>query len=50
MGKGQCTVESMVKKNKNYWGNKNVFATGCTGLLGSWLVKNNKAPWMIWRK
>ena len=25
--------------NKNYWQNKNVFVTGATGLLGSWLVK-----------
>jgi len=25
--------------NKNYWKNKNVFVTGCTGLLGSWMVK-----------
>lgn len=24
----------------NYWKNKNVFVTGCTGLLGSWLVKD----------
>jgi CDP-glucose 4,6-dehydratase len=24
----------------NYWTNKNVFVTGCTGLLGSWLVKD----------
>lgn len=24
---------------KTYWRNKNVFVTGCTGLLGSWLVK-----------
>jgi len=23
-----------------YWKNKNVFVTGCTGLLGSWLVKD----------
>jgi len=23
-----------------YWRNKNVFVTGCTGLLGSWLVKD----------
>lgn len=23
----------------NYWQNKNVFVTGCTGLLGSWLTK-----------
>ncbi len=23
-----------------YWRNKNVFITGCTGLLGSWLVKD----------
>ncbi len=32
-------MESMVNKHKNYWRNKNVFVTGCTGLLGSWLVK-----------
>ena len=32
-------MESMVNKHKNYWKNKNVFVTGCTGLLGSWLVK-----------
>ncbi|TRZ96071.1 NAD-dependent epimerase/dehydratase family protein [bacterium] len=25
--------------NKNFWKNKNVFVTGCTGLLGAWLVK-----------
>lgn len=25
---------------ENYWRNKNVFVTGCTGLLGSWLVKD----------
>jgi CDP-glucose 4,6-dehydratase len=24
---------------QNYWQNKNVFVTGCTGLLGSWMVK-----------
>ncbi len=24
---------------QNYWKNKNVFITGCTGLLGSWLTK-----------
>ena len=24
---------------KNYWKNKSVFITGCTGLLGSWMVK-----------
>lgn len=24
---------------KNFWKNKNVFVTGCTGLLGSWLTK-----------
>src|SRR5574341_1100080 len=24
----------------NYWRNRNVFITGCTGLLGSWLVKH----------
>lgn len=24
----------------NYWQNRNVFITGCTGLLGSWLVKD----------
>lgn len=30
-------------QNKNpdlYWKNKNVFVTGCTGFLGSWLVKS----------
>ena len=32
-------MENMVNKHKNYWRNKNVFITGCTGLLGSWLVK-----------
>lgn len=26
--------------NNTYWKNKNVFVTGCTGLLGSWLVKD----------
>lgn len=25
--------------NESYWKNKNVFVTGCTGLLGSWMVK-----------
>ena len=25
--------------NESYWKNKNVFITGCTGLLGSWMVK-----------
>jgi CDP-glucose 4,6-dehydratase len=29
----------MVTEYKNYWRNKNVFVTGCTGLLGSWLTK-----------
>ena len=24
---------------KNYWKNKNVFITGATGFLGSWLTK-----------
>jgi CDP-glucose 4,6-dehydratase len=24
----------------NFWKDRNVFVTGCTGLLGSWLVKN----------
>ena len=24
---------------RNFWKNRNVFVTGCTGLLGSWLVK-----------
>jgi nucleoside-diphosphate-sugar epimerase len=24
---------------ENYWINRNVFVTGCTGLLGSWLVE-----------
>lgn len=32
-------MENMVTENKNYWRNKNVFVTGCTGLLGSWLTK-----------
>jgi len=32
-------MESMVKKNKNYWINKNILITGCTGFLGSWLTK-----------
>ena len=32
-------MESMVNKNKRYWRNKNIFVTGCTGLLGSWLTK-----------
>lgn len=26
--------------SNTYWKNKNVFVTGCTGLLGSWLVKD----------
>jgi len=25
--------------SKDFWGDKNVFITGCTGLLGSWLTK-----------
>ncbi len=25
---------------KNFWGNKNIFVTGATGLLGSWLVED----------
>lgn len=25
--------------NKTFWQNRNVFITGCTGLLGSWMVK-----------
>lgn len=32
-------MESVVKKNKNYWINKSVFITGCAGFLGSWLTK-----------
>lgn len=32
-------MEDMVKKN-NFWRNRNVFVTGCTGLLGSWLTKS----------
>lgn len=27
------------KLQENYWKDKNVFITGCTGLLGSWLTK-----------
>jgi len=30
----------MVTEKKNYWKNKNVFVTGCTGFLGSWLTKD----------
>lgn len=31
----------MITIMKNtYWKNKNIFVTGCTGLLGSWLVKD----------
>ncbi len=26
-------------KNTGYWKDKNVFVTGATGILGSWLVK-----------
>jgi len=26
-------------EQSSYWKNKNVFITGCTGLLGSWLTK-----------
>ena len=33
-------MESMERKMKNkFWKNRNVFITGCTGLLGSWLTK-----------
>lgn len=42
MGKTKGTlgsVERKVKQMKNFWKNRNVFVTGCTGLLGSWLVK-----------
>ena len=28
-----------VEMRKDYWVNRNVFVSGCTGLLGSWLVK-----------
>ncbi len=28
----------MSKVSNNYWSDKNVFITGCTGLLGSWLI------------
>ncbi|HOW28633.1 MAG TPA: NAD-dependent epimerase/dehydratase family protein, partial [Elusimicrobiota bacterium] len=27
-------------KNSSFWKNRNVFVTGCTGLLGSWLTKH----------
>jgi len=30
----------MQVKNSGYWKGKNVFVTGATGILGSWLVKN----------
>jgi CDP-glucose 4,6-dehydratase len=29
----------MITTHKSYWKNKNVFVTGCTGLLGPWLTK-----------
>ena len=32
-------MESMVKANKDYWSDRNILITGCTGLLGSWLTK-----------
>ncbi|TSC96030.1 MAG: hypothetical protein Athens101410_183 [Parcubacteria group bacterium Athens1014_10] len=28
-----------IGNSNQYWQNKNVFVTGCTGLLGSWMVK-----------
>lgn len=46
MEKRQCTLESLeiiIKEDtilfKGFWNDKNVFITGCTGLLGSWLTK-----------
>lgn len=30
----------MAKTVDKYWRNKNIFITGCTGLLGSWLTKS----------
>lgn len=32
-------MECIMVKNNNFWKNRNVFITGCTGLLGSWLTK-----------
>jgi CDP-glucose 4,6-dehydratase len=32
-------IKKVTMKN-NYWRNKNVFVSGCTGFLGSWLVKD----------
>jgi len=29
----------MIKQAKGFWKNKNVFVSGCTGLLGSWLIR-----------
>lgn len=29
-----------MKKMSKFWENKNIFVTGCTGLLGSWLTKS----------
>ncbi|MEA1927655.1 MAG: NAD-dependent epimerase/dehydratase family protein, partial [Candidatus Auribacterota bacterium] len=26
--------------NNNFWNNRNVFITGCTGLLGSWMSES----------
>ncbi len=38
MHSGIFQVEGPIMRN-NYWSGKNVYVTGCTGLLGSWLVK-----------
>ena len=41
MGGRKRTLENMAV---NFWKNRNVFVTGATGLLGSWLVED------LWRK
>ena len=38
--RGNPPWEKVVEEmSKRYWRDKNVFVTGCTGLLGSWLTK-----------
>ena len=32
-------MEDLVKPSGYFWRDRNVFITGCTGLLGSWLTE-----------